>query len=36
VDLEFLSFYICATVFGEYIPTAKFGMISACWDIERK
>jgi hypothetical protein len=32
-------FVFVPSVFGENIPTAEFGMISAetaCWDIERK
>jgi hypothetical protein len=33
------DFVSVSFVFGEYIPIAEFGMISAetaCWDIERK
>jgi hypothetical protein len=29
---------LVSSVFGEYIPTAEFGMVSAetaCWDIEK-
>jgi hypothetical protein len=33
------AFVFVPSVFGENIPTAEFGMVSAetaCWDIERK
>ncbi len=33
------AYVFVPSVFGENIPTAEFGMISAetaCWDIERK
>jgi hypothetical protein len=33
------AYIFVLSVFGENIPTAEFGMISAetaCWDIERK
>jgi hypothetical protein len=36
---SYLQYVFVPSVFGENIPTAEFGMVSAeaaCWDIERK